>query len=773
MQRLIIVESPSKAKTLARFLGSEYIVLASMGHVRDLPKSKIGVDVESGFVPQYEVVKGKEKQLRDLKAAAKKATTTLLAADPDREGEAIAWHLAETLGLRNPDRIVFHEITKLAVDAALAHPRKIDRSLVAAQEARRVIDRLVGYRLSPLLWRKVRAGTSAGRVQSVAVRLVVDRETEIDAFVPVESWTIEALLAKDDSNQFTARLVGRRGDADAPEREKLELGTQAEAAEVIAALGLDDKGAVTARTPAFVVRAIEVKERSSLPLPPHTTSTLQQDASSRLGMPPRRTMSVAQQLYEGVELGSAGSTGLITYMRTDSMRISDYAKDAARKHITTKYGKEFVGSGAVRGKKAGVNVQDAHEAIRPTDVDRTPDSLSSHLSRDQLRLYDLIWRRFVASQMSPAKYLNTSATIDAADYVFRATGSVVTFEGFQKVWKRDEDKDRDTTLPLLAEKDALRCLEISSEQHFTQPPARYTEATLIKELEERGIGRPSTYAAIIDVIQERLYVKQVERRLHPTELGKTVDTVLRQNFPDIVDVAFTAALEKRLDSVEEGAREYEPTVREWYEPFSETLERAERSMERVRVPARETGEECPECEIGQLVVREGKFGEFVGCSRFPDCKYIKDRKKSDAQATGELCPICSKPLVTRQGRRGPFVGCSGYPSCTFIKDGRPASDGESPAAETEALGACPQCGKPLRRRSGRRGSFVGCTGYPECKYIQPGAATRPAGPAPEPTGEPCPDCGKPLVTRQGRYGPFVSCSGYPACKYRPPKTVAV
>ena len=773
MQRLIIVESPSKAKTLARFLGSEYIVLASMGHVRDLPKSKIGVDVESGFVPQYEVVKGKEKQLRDLKAAAKKATSTLLAADPDREGEAIAWHLAEALGLRDPDRIVFHEITKLAVDAALAHPRKIDRSLVAAQEARRVIDRLVGYRLSPLLWRKVRAGTSAGRVQSVAVRLVVDREAEIDAFEPVESWTIEALLAKDDSNPFTARLVGRRGDADAPEREKLELGTQAEAAEVIAALGLDDAGAVTARTPAFVVRSIDVKERSSLPLPPHTTSTLQQDASSRLGMPPRRTMSVAQQLYEGVELGTAGSTGLITYMRTNSMRISDFAKDAARKHITAKYGKEFVGSGAVRGKKAGINVQDAHEAVRPTDVDRTPDSVSSHLSRDQLRLYDLIWRRFVASQMSPAKYLNTSATIDAADYVFRATGSVVTFEGFQKVWKRDEDKDRDTSLPLLAEQDALRCLEISSEQHFTQPPPRYTEATLIKELEERGIGRPSTYAAIIDVIQERLYVKQLERRLHPTELGKTVDTVLRQNFPDIVDVAFTAALEKRLDSVEDGAREYEPTVREWYEPFSETLERAERSMERVRVPARETGEECPECEIGQLVVREGKFGEFVGCSRFPDCKYIKDRKKSEALATGELCPICSKPLVTRQGRRGPFVGCSGYPSCTFIKDGRPATDGEAPAAEAEALGACPQCGKPLRRRSGRRGSFVGCTGYPDCKYIQPGAATRAPGPAPEPTGETCPDCGKPLVTRQGRYGPFVSCSGYPACKYRPPKTVAV
>jgi len=771
VSRLIIVESPSKARTLARFLGSEYIVLASMGHVRDLPKSKMGVDVDGGFAPQYELIKGKEKQIRDLRAAVKKASSTLLAADPDREGEAIAWHLAEALGLSNPDRIVFHEITKLAVDAALAHPRKIDRSLVAAQEARRVIDRLVGYRLSPLLWRKVRAGLSAGRVQSVAVRLVVDRETEIDAFVPVESWTIDALLAKDGSNPFSARLVARRGDADAAEREKLELGTEAEASEVIAALGLDSNGKITERTPPFVVRSIDVKETTRRPLPPHTTSTLQQDASSRLRMSPKRTMSIAQELYEGVELGSAGSTGLITYMRTDSIRISDAARDDAAKHITAAFGKEYVGTGAVR-RKAGVNVQDAHEAIRPTDVNRTPDSVASSLSPGQLKVYDLIWRRFVASQMSPAKYLNTTAMIDAADYVFRASGSLITFEGFQKVWKRDEEKDKDTTLPALTENEALKCLEIAAEQHFTQPPPRYTEATLIKELEERGIGRPSTYAATIEVIQERQYVRQLERRLHPTELGKTVDAVLRQNFPEIVDVAFTADLEKRLDSVEEGTRAYEPTVREWYEPFAETLERAERSMERVRVPARETGEECPECEIGRLVVREGKFGEFVGCSRFPDCKYIKDRKSAEALATGEMCPRCGKPLVTRQGRRGPFVGCSGYPSCTYIKDDRAPAAAETDGAAPEELGVCPQCGKPLARRSGRRGTFVGCTGYPDCKYIQPGpSGARAAGPPPEPTGEDCPECSKPLVTRKGRYGPFVSCSGYPACKYRPPKAV--
>ncbi|HEY4869013.1 MAG TPA: DNA topoisomerase, partial [Candidatus Dormibacteraeota bacterium] len=420
------------------------------------------------------------------------------------------------------------------------------------------------------------------------------------------------------------------------------------------------------------------------------------------------------------------------------------------------------------------NVQDAHEAIRPTDIQRTPDSLKAHLTPQQLRLYELIWRRFTASQMSAARFLNTRATIDAADYVFRATGSVVKFDGFQRVWKREDDKDKVETLPELAERDALTCTELISEQHFTQPPPRYTEASLIKELEERGIGRPSTYAPTLETIQERNYVRQEERRLHPTELGKTVDTVLRTNFPDIVDVTFTAELEKRLDGVEDGRRQYEPTVREWYEPFAATVAKAETSMQRVKVPARETGETCPECEIGQLVIREGKFGEFVGCSRFPDCTYIKDRRGSEAQPTGEACPNCGKPLVTRNGKRGPFVGCSGYPNCTYIKSDRETtSDGAATDGQpAEELGACPECGKPLRRRSGRRGPFIGCSGYPGCKYIQPGAAgVRSSGPAPEPTGEECPDCGKPLVKRQGRYGPFVSCSGYPGCKYRPPKGV--
>ncbi len=772
--RLIIVESPSKARTLARFLGAGYTVKASMGHVRDLPKSKIGVDIEGGFIPEYQVIKGKEKQIRELQAASRKADSTLLAADPDREGEAIAWHIAEALKLDDPDRVVFHEITKAAVEAALADPRKIDRSLVSAQEARRVIDRLVGYKLSPLLWRKVRTGLSAGRVQSVAVRLVVDREAEIEAFVTKESWTVDAILEKAGAT-FAARLVGKRGETVAGDVDKLELGTEAEAAAVADALGIDADGHPTGKTPRFTVEGVDSRETSRQAPVPYTTSTLQQDASTRLRLSPRRTMSLAQQLYEGVELGSSGPVGLITYMRTDSTRLSDTAKAQAAEHISAQFGKHYLRSGAARQRAPGANVQDAHEAIRPTDVSRTPESLRDQLDAGQQRLYELIWRRFVASQMAAARFLNTRASISAGDYLFRATGSVLQFDGFQKVWKRDEEKDREeNSLPALEAGDQLPCIDFKREQHFTQPPPRFTEASLIKELEERGIGRPSTYAPTIEVIQERSYVRQEERRLHPTELGKTVDGVLREHFPAIVDVDFTAEMEKRLDGIEEGTRQYEPTIREWYDPFAETLSKAETSMERVKVPARDTGEVCPQCGEGTLVIREGKFGEFTGCSRYPDCDYIKDRKAA-AEPTGEMCPDCGKPLVLRQSRRGPFVGCSGYPTCRYIKGDVPSPGAASDeAAPDEALGACPDCGKPLARRSGRRGTFVGCTGYPSCKYIQPNS-NRAGGPSPtaaEPTGQVCPDCGKPLVKRQGRYGPFVSCSGYPGCKYRPPKVAA-
>jgi DNA topoisomerase-1 len=798
--RLIIVESPSKARTLAKFLGAGYTVKASMGHIRDLPKSTLGVDLEHGFRPEYLVIRGKEKQIRELREAAKKADEVLLAADPDREGEAIAWHLAEALKLHDPDRIEVHEITKSAVEAALRSPRKVDRNRVYAQEARRVIDRLVGYRLSPLLWRKVRTGLSAGRVQSVAVRLVVDRENEIEAFVPTESWSLDAVLEKGES-RFTARYQGRRDAlAAAPtarrgrgskrgapvtaengdQAERVELPTESDAREVMTALDFDSAGHRQADVPPFAVEAVESSETSRSAPPPYTTSTLQQDASTRLRFSPRRTMSLAQELYEGAELGSSGPVGLITYMRTDSTRISDQARTEAAAYITESMGAPYLRTGQAR-QRQGQNIQDAHEAIRPTDVRRTPEQVADLLPRDQARLYELIWRRFVASQMAPARFLTTRATIAAGDFIFRASGSVLVFDGFQKVWKRDEERDKDGQLPALEVGDPLRCLEMVAEQHFTQPPPRYTEASLVKEMEERGIGRPSTYAPTIEVIQERAYVRQEERRLYPTELGKTVDGLLREHFAEIVDIDFTADLERRLDAIEAGRRRYETTVKEWYTPFSKTVEKAHNEMQRVKVPAKSTGEACPKCGTGELVVREGRFGPFVGCSRYPECDFIKDKKQSSAEPTGESCPRCGKPLVQRLGKRGPFVGCTGYPKCRFVRD-LAVSPAEAPAAApgaeagggAENLGPCPECGRPLAHRHSRRGTFVGCTGYPECRYIQPqstraGAA---ASPAAEPTGETCPDCGSPLVRRQGRYGPFVSCSGYPGCTYRPPRKAA-
>ena len=790
--RLIIVESPSKARTLAKFLGAGYTVKASMGHIRDLPKSKLGVDLEHGFRPEYLVIRGKEKQIKELREAASRAEEVLLAADPDREGEAIAWHIAEALNLRDPDRIEVHEITRSAVEAALSAPRKVDRNRVYAQEARRVIDRLVGYRLSPLLWRKVRTGLSAGRVQSVAVRLVVDRESEIEAFVPIESWTLDAVLEKAET-RFTARFLGRHdavgpavkaakrtrkssSDAAATDEgeraDRGELPTREEAVAVMSALGFDEAGRRPADEPPFTVEAVEQSETSRSAPFPYTTSTLQQDASTRLRLSPRRTMSIAQELYEGVDLGSAGPVGLITYMRTDSTRISEQAREEAAAYIRDAMGDAYRRTGQAR-QRQGQNIQDAHEAVRPTDVTRTPEQMADLLPRDQARLYELIWRRFVASQMAPARFLTTRATIAAADFVFRASGSVLVFDGFQRVWRRDDERDRDGRLPGLEPGERLQCVEMAAEQHFTQPPPRYTEASLVKEMEERGIGRPSTYAPTIEVIQERGYVRQEDRRLYPTELGKTVDGVLREHFAEVVDVDFTADLERRLDAIEAGRRKFEPTVREFYTPFSATVDRAQNSMQRVKVPAKSTGETCPQCGIGELVIREGRFGPFVGCSRYPECDYIKDKKQSTAEPTGESCPQCGKPLVQRQGRRGPFVGCSGYPRCRYIRDLAGAESPEATetpegggGAQTEDLGQCPDCGKPLARKSSRRGSFVGCTGYPGCRYIQP-QSTRSA--APETTGESCPDCGKPLVRRSGRYGPFVSCSGYPECRYRPPR----
>ena len=741
---LIIVESPAKARTLKRFLGDRFDVRASMGHVRDLPEKEIAVDVEDGFRPRYEVVESRRKTINELKSAVKKDTgEVILASDPDREGEAIAWHLAEVLKLRDPKRIEFHEITSDAVRRALEAPRDIDMRLVNAQQARRVVDRLVGYRLSPFLWSKVQKGIGAGRVSSVALRLVVDREEEIRKFVPVESWTVDVELSKKgDDTRFLARLHRAAGGAESGADAKLEIHDEAEAQEIVSKL----EGA------AYRVTGVEQKRRTKSSNPPYITSTLQQDASSRLRMRPRVAMRVAQQLYEGVELGGEGSTGLITYMRTDSTRISADADAKVKAWIKAEHGEKYIG--ASKAAKAVPGAQDAHEAIRPTDVNRTPDAIKQYLSADQLRLYELVWRRFVASRMAPAVYDQTQAEIEGGEYVFRATGSRLAFDGFYKVWPREENGETD--LPALAQGEDLDYHGIKPEQHFSQPPPRYSEATLIRELEQRGIGRPSTYAPIVETIKDHGYVEVKERRLHPTHIGEAVNALMVDHFKTIADDDYTAKLEKRLDEVERGRQEWVPVVRDFYGPLQRMLSAAEEAT-----PA-ETDEVCPECHEGHLVRKASRFGPFLGCSRYPKCKYRRALTPNGAAQEPKLleekCPNCGRPLQVRMGRYGEFIGCSGYPECKYIK--RDAAQTEArPTGET-----CPQCGQgQLVERTGRYGPFLACSRYPDCKYrANIGKDGKPRQ-GPKVLDEPCPICGKPLVERRGRYGLFKSCSDYPNC----------
>jgi DNA topoisomerase I len=751
---LIIVESPAKARTLKRFLGDRFDVLASMGHVRDLPKSELAIDVEAGFKPHYEVVESRKKTIGELRTASKNDREVILASDPDREGEAIAWHLAEVLKLRSPKRIEFHEITAEAVRRALESPREIDMRLVNAQQARRVVDRLVGYRLSPFLWSKVQKGIGAGRVSSVALRLVVDREEEIRKFVPVESWTIDVELAKQAADQhFLARLNRLKGEAADPTTEangesettkadtKLVVRSEAEAQEIVRKL----EGA------SYKVIGVEKKRRTKSSYLPYITSTLQQDASSRLRFAPRRTMRVAQDLYEGIELGDEGSTGLITYMRTDSTRISPEAEAKVKGWIKDKHGEKYIGGPRIG--KVSPGAQDAHEAVRPTDVNRTPESVRQYLSADQLKLYELIWRRFVASRMAPAVYDQTQVEIEGGEYMFRVTGSILAFDGFYKVWERDEKEEPD--LPKLAEGEDLDYHGLKPEQHFTQPPPRYSEATLIKELEQRGIGRPSTYAPIVETIKDHGYVEIKERRLHPTRIGEAVNTIMVGHFKAISDDDYTATLEKRLDEVEHGKEEWVPVVSDFYGPLQKMLTEAEEAM-----PA-DTDEVCPLCKEGHLVLKASRFGPFLGCSRYPKCKFRRaltpNGELPEPKLLEEPCPQCGKPLQLRTGRYGEFVGCSGYPDCKYIK---------KDAAQAEKLTGekCPMCGEGnVVERTGRFGPFVACSRYPECKYrANIGKDGKPKE-GPKMLDEPCPICGKPLMERRGRYGMFKSCSDYPNC----------
>jgi DNA topoisomerase-1 len=667
-KNLIIVESPAKAKTIEKFLGRNYTVKASMGHVRDLPKSQLGVDVEAGFIPKYITIRGKGDVLKELREAAKKADKVFLATDPDREGEAISWHLAELLKIPadQPVRIEFHEITKDAIQKAIKRPRPIASARVEAQQARRILDRLVGYKLSPLLWRKVRRGLSAGRVQSVAVRLIVDRDREIEQFQPEEYWTLAARVAPvPNGSPFLARYAGV-GEG------KRGLPNEAETQRVIDAI----------QGHPFVVKAVKRREKRRNPAFPFTTSNLQQEAARKLGFTVRRTMSVAQQLYEGLDLGEAGTTGLVTYIRTDSTRIAEEAAAAARAYITQTWGPEYaVAQPREAEKRAGE--QGAHEAIRPTDVGRTPESVKAYLTPDQYKLYKLIWDRFVASQMAPAVLDTVTAELVAGEVPFRAVGSTLKFPGFMKIYIEGSDdeaaeKEEEGLLPELVEGQTLQLLELIPKQHFTQPPPRYSEAMLVKALEERGIGRPSTYVPIIETIQARGYVEKVDKRFRATELGRKVVQILTEYFPSIIDVTFTAEMEKSLDQVEEGEQEWQRILSDFFGPFEATLKEAEEKVGGFELQDEESDVDCDKCGR-RMVIKWGRFGKFLACPGFPECRNTKPL----LEETGVTCPQCGEgKIVERKAKKGgrKFYGCSRYPECDFISWEKPVARG------------CPECG---------------------------------------------------------------------------------
>ena len=673
---LVVVESPAKAKTIEKYLGGDYTVRASYGHIRDLPKSQLGVDLEHDFAPEYIVPEDSERHVRELKAALKKADDLVLATDYDREGEAIAFHVATILGVP-PDvarRVTFTEITKDAILEAFRSPREIDMKLVDAQQARRVLDRLVGYRISPLLWKRVRPGLSAGRVQSVAVRLIVEREREIQAFNAIEYWSVDVRLTPDGPEQpFLARLVqvpeGKL--AASPDKKGVHLGAEADAAAHVDRLS----------RAAYRVTNVERKERKRSPAPPFTTSTLQQEAARKLGFSARKTMTLAQRLYEGVDLPGEGTVGLITYMRTDSVNIADTALREIAELVKLDYGQAYTLAEPRRYKTRSRNAQEAHEAVRPTSVLRTPDRVDAVLDRDQLRLYRLIWQRTVATQVADARFNQVGVDIEALDgeirYGLRATGQTLVFDGFIRIYKegRDDqvDEDAETTLPDLTAEQLLRMLEVLPEQHFTQPPPRFSEASLVKTLEELGIGRPSTYASIISTIQDRGYVRLEEKRFYPEDVGMVVTDKLIEHFPDVVDVHFTAHMEDELDNIAEGGIDWTQVLHEFNGPFERALEKAEHSFERYE---EELDELCPLCpkegrEPGKLQVKLGRFGKFIGCPNYPECRYIRNMDGSERPEPvmlDEICPECGvHKLQERVGRFGPFVGCSGYPECQYIR----------------------------------------------------------------------------------------------------------
>ncbi|UXH45427.1 type I DNA topoisomerase [Rossellomorea vietnamensis] len=681
---LVIVESPAKAKTIERYLGKKYKVRASMGHVRDLPKSQMGVDVENEFEPKYITIRGKGPVLKELKTAAKKVKRIFLAADPDREGEAIAWHLAHSLDMDTTSecRVVFNEITKDAIKESFKHPRAINMDLVDAQQARRILDRLVGYNISPLLWKKVKKGLSAGRVQSVAVRLIIDRENEIKAFTPEEYWSIEAEFTKG-NDTFQASFYGIDG-------KKVELKNEEEVKAVL--------GKVKGKS--FEVNKVTKKERKRNPAPPFTTSSLQQEAARKLNFRAKKTMMLAQQLYEGIEMGKQGTVGFITYMRTDSTRISEVAQKEANDYIVNKYGEDFIKQ-SERKEKKQQKAQDAHEAVRPTSTLRDPSSVKQFLSRDQYRLYKLIWERFVASEMAPAIMDTMSVDLVNGSVMFRASGSKVKFPGFMKVYVEgsdDQKEEKDNFLPALEEKDKVKSENIDPNQHFTQPPPRYTEARLVKTLEELGIGRPSTYAPTLDTIQRRGYVTLDNKRFIPTELGEIVLELVREFFPDIIDVEFTANMERSLDDIEDGNVKWERIIDRFYQDFEKHLEKAENEMEKIEIRDEPAGEDCEECGHA-MVFKMGRYGKFMACSNFPDCRNTKPIVKE----IGVKCPKCEKGnIIERKSKKKRiFYGCDQYPECDFLSWDKPIER------------KCPKCSELLVEKKLKKGNQIQCT---NCDY---------------------------------------------------------
>jgi DNA topoisomerase I len=774
-RNLVIVESPAKAKTIGKYLGKNFVVKASLGHVKDLPKKDLAVDVEHNFTPVYEVIEGKKKLIAELKAEARKSDAIYLAADPDREGEAICYHLQEELkdgkgGKAGPKifRVMFNEITKNAIQKAFEKPAAVNLHLVDAQQARRVLDRLVGYKISPLLWDKVRRGLSAGRVQSVALRLIVDREREIRAFQKREYWTIDVSLAakpsaqpdrgvvrdKKASPQLSAHLAKKDGT-------NVEIANAAEAEAIVTTLDGSP----------YTVKSVTNKEKRRHPVPPFITSTLQQEASRKCRFSVKRTMGLAQRLYEGVELGSdEGPVGLISYMRTDSTRISNDALDEARAMIVERYGADYrpASPNVYKSKK---DAQDAHEAIRPTSALRTPESLEKFLQEDELKLYRLIWMRFVASQMTSAVFDQTTIDVeskgkDGAVYLFRATGSVPKFDGFLRVYEEGKDqKDEDDEelkhkLPAVTEGEVLKFRAIEPEQHFTEPPPRFTEATLVKELEADGVGRPSTYASILSTIQEREYVNKEGGKFKPTELGMVVMDLLLESFSDLFDVTYTARLEAELDDIEEGKIDWHVSMGEFYERFEKNLEHAERHMTDIKRMERPTDLICDKCGK-PMVIKWGKHGSFVACTGYPDCKNTReltvdlpDIDKADLteQDEVEYCPNCGRPMVLKKGRFGQFLACSGYPECKTTKQlGEAQKPKDVPLEEK-----CPQCDNQLIKKYGRYGEFVACSNYPTCKYIKQ-----------KTIGVKCPNCseGEVVERRSKRGKTFYGCNRYPECDF--------